>query len=147
MVAIFCLHCRPLFAKCMIIYWMSLGKIKIPFNWLAFKKQEALVYTKNYATGKSVQRISVGRLTSMGRCLSEDTRKDRMDHYLDNGPARRCCANCRRKTKLLCIKCQLNAKNFMHLFDVLIRCDLFSIYCGHVHFFIFFGKQKNVFIP
>ena len=90
-----------------LLYRESPANARAPMDLLAFKRQVALTYTKALSASRSISKITVGRPAPVSRRVPEDLRFDGKDHYLDNGPTRRRCAQCGKKTKVLCLKCQI----------------------------------------
>ena len=90
-----------------LLYRTSPAHKRIPLDLLAFKRQVALVYTKALAANRNVPKVLSGRAPNKQRRVPDDLRQDGKDHHLENGPTRRRCTHCGKKTKLLCRKCQV----------------------------------------
>eukprot|EP00745_Piridium_sociabile_P034386 TRINITY_DN59073_c0_g1_i2.p1 TRINITY_DN59073_c0_g1~~TRINITY_DN59073_c0_g1_i2.p1 ORF type:complete len:383 (+),score=75.54 TRINITY_DN59073_c0_g1_i2:2-1150(+) len=90
-----------------LLYRQSPANAHTPMDLLRFKRQIALVYTKVLTADRNLSKVSIGRPVPMERRVPQDLRQDGKDHHLENGPTRRRCAQCGKKTKLLCMKCQV----------------------------------------
>lgn len=90
-----------------LLYRMSLAQKERPMDLLAFKRHIGSVYMKKLMSTKHMSRPLSGRPAPLDKRVPIEIRADGKDHHLMNGPTRRRCAHCGRKTKLLCAKCNV----------------------------------------
>jgi DNA excision repair protein ERCC-6 len=91
-----------------LLYRMSPAQQQRPMDLLSFKRQIVSVYIKRRVSATQTWGSPLsGRPSSLDKRVPLDIRKDGHNHYLTNGPTRRRCAHCGKKTKLLCVKCKV----------------------------------------
>ena len=90
-----------------LLYRQSPANSHVPMDLLGFKGQVALVYTKVLTASRNLSKVSVGQPAPKQTRVAQDLRVDGKDQHLENSPTRCQCAQCGKKTKLLCMKCQI----------------------------------------
>jgi hypothetical protein len=90
-----------------LLYRKTEGCARLPLDQLGFRRSVVQVLLMRHKQERQIGRPIQGRARPIERRVPDEIRRDGINHHLRSGTTQRRCAQCKKKTKMLCSKCDV----------------------------------------